>query len=90
MRNRTLLFSLGFCLAAWGSEPDHDDVRDLRDAWSVFLLPASDDLDALPQDPLNPLTPEKVELGRLLFHDASLLVTPQRPEGKGTASCAGQ
>ncbi len=36
---------------------------------SAFLLPDSDNLAALPQDPLNPVTAEKVALGQLLFHD---------------------
>ena len=53
-----------------------------------FVLPDADDLRAIPQDPQNPLTPEKIRLGRLLFHDAGLLTTPARPEGMQTASCA--
>ncbi len=53
-----------------------------------FLLPESDDLQAIPQDPRNPLTPAKVRLGRLLFHDAGLLTNPERPEGRFASSCA--
>lgn len=55
---------------------------------SFFMLPDSGALAALPQDPRNPLTPEKVELGRLLFHETALAVDPMRPEGRGTYSCA--
>ena len=36
---------------------------------SAYTLPASDDYDAIPQDPSNPITTAKVELGRLFFHD---------------------
>ena len=55
---------------------------------SYFLLPESDDFYAIPQDPNNPVTPVKVELGKLLFHETGLLVNPKRPEGRLTASCA--
>jgi len=36
---------------------------------SAFTMPDSDDFASIPQDPLNPLSSAKVELGRLLFHD---------------------
>ncbi len=36
---------------------------------SAFTLPESDDFAAIPQDPQNPITDAKVELGRLFFHD---------------------
>ncbi len=55
---------------------------------SNFVLPESDDLSAIPQDPANPLTPEKVVLGRLLFHETGLATDPRRPEGRGTYACA--
>lgn len=55
---------------------------------SYYLLPESDDFRSIPQDPANPLTPAKVELGRLLFHDSGLAVDPRRPEQRGTWSCA--
>ena len=55
---------------------------------SYFLLPASTDFERIPQDPKNPLTPEKVELGRLLFHETALGTDPKLPLGMGTYSCA--
>ncbi len=55
---------------------------------SNFILPESDDLGAIPQDPANPLSPEKIELGRMLFHETALATNPVRPEGEGTYSCA--
>ncbi|MEZ4422270.1 MAG: cytochrome c peroxidase [Gemmatimonadota bacterium] len=53
-----------------------------------FRLPAGADLASIPQDPRNPLSPAKVELGRLLFHEPALLSAPKRPQGRSTASCA--
>lgn len=53
-----------------------------------FQLPEDTDLNAIPQDPLNPLTPEKVLLGKFLFHESALGVEPLKPFAIGTYSCA--
>ena len=53
-----------------------------------FILPDSDDFDSIIQDPRNPLTSAKVELGKLLFHETALATDPVREEGRGTYSCA--
>ena len=45
---------------------------------NAFLLPNENDLAAIPQDPLNPLTPEKVELGKMLFHETGIALAPMR------------
>ena len=37
---------------------------------NAFILPDSDDFDAIPQDPQNPLSKEKVTLGQMFFHDS--------------------
>ncbi len=55
---------------------------------NFFVLPESDDFTAIPQDPKNPLTAEKVALGQLLYHETGLLTDPKRPEGRFSASCA--
>lgn len=55
---------------------------------SFFLLPESDDFNHIPQDPNNPLTAEKVELGKLLFHETALAVQNKFPESESTFSCA--
>lgn len=55
---------------------------------SNFMLPESDDLAVIPQDPANPLTPDKVQLGKLLFHETALASNPVHPEATGTYSCA--
>lgn len=53
-----------------------------------FLLPNSDHLSAIPQDPDNPLTPEKVALGQLLFHDTAFAQNGLSPDETGSWSCA--
>ena len=52
-----------------------------------LLLPNSDDLSAIPQDPNNPLTDEKITLGRFLFHDTGLASAGNSSESF-TWSCA--
>lgn len=53
-----------------------------------FVLPSSDDFDRIPQDPKNPITRAKVELGKLLFHDPGLAVNPKLNPFIETFSCA--
>ena len=54
----------------------------------AFQLP-EDGLTALiPQDPRNPITPEKIELGKLLFHETGLGSNPLKVQGEYTYSCA--
>lgn len=53
-----------------------------------YVLPNENDLHLIPQDPKNPLTPQKVELGKLLFFDTGLGQDAVKDSGKGTYSCA--
>jgi len=53
-----------------------------------YVLPSSDDLDQIPQDPLNPLTPEKVALGNMLFYETGLATDARYSSGIGTFSCS--
>lgn len=55
---------------------------------SSLLLPRSDDYPSIPQDPRNPLTAEKVELGKMLFHESRLGISSRDPAGFHTYSCA--
>jgi len=55
---------------------------------SYYILPSSDDLDNIPQDPKNPLTKVKVELGRQIFYDTGLGMDAMKSSGMGTYSCA--
>ena len=43
---------------------------------------------AIPQDPKNPITQAKVDLGKLLFHETGLALNPMKDEGMNTYSCA--
>ena len=50
-------------------------------------MPGSQDLGNLPQSPLNVLTPQKVELGALLYHDTAM-AQGMSAEAPNTFSCA--
>ena len=53
-----------------------------------YVLPNENDLHLIPQDPKNPLTPQKVELGKLMYHDTGLGQDPMKEAGRGTYSFA--
>jgi len=55
---------------------------------SHFILPDSDDLDRVPAGVANPLTPEKVALGKMLFFETGLAKDAMKEAGEGTYSCA--
>lgn len=55
---------------------------------SHFILPDENDLSAVPQSPFNPLTPEKVALGKLLFFETGFAQDPKYPDGLQTYSCS--
>lgn len=55
---------------------------------SGYILPEDGDLASIPQDPGNPLTASKVELGKLLFHETALGSNPRMAIGLNTYSCA--
>lgn len=55
---------------------------------SSLILPESDDFKSIPQDPKNPLSPEKVKLGASLFHETALGTKAKRADGLHTYSCA--
>jgi len=55
---------------------------------SYFILPDEEDYANIPQDPRNPITREKVELGKMLFYETGLALAPAKSFSKGTYSCA--
>jgi cytochrome c peroxidase len=56
---------------------------------AYFRLPRNAaQLKRIPQDPNNPLTPAKVRLGQLLFHETALAVGNVHSMGRETYSCA--
>lgn len=76
-----------------GSQLDASLLVDLQTAsggigTSYFKFPDSDDYVNIPQDPLNPITSDKVELGKLLFHETATGGNPRTAENLFTYSCA--
>ena len=65
-----------------------DRIVELFGETSALILPESDQYTAIPADPRNPITAEKVRLGKFLFHETALGVLPKREEGRNTYSCA--
>jgi cytochrome c peroxidase len=55
---------------------------------SYFILPESDNFSAIPQDPKNPISKEKVALGGFLFHETALGVGGNEFSSRKTYSCA--
>lgn len=53
-----------------------------------YVLPDENDYANIPQDPHNPLTKAKVELGKMLYFDTGLAMDAKKESGKGTYSCA--
>lgn len=63
-------------------------IVDLYGNTEVLVLPGEQDLSKVPSDFRNSLTPEKVLLGKFLFHETGLALNPNRDIGTGTYSCS--
>lgn len=55
---------------------------------SFFTLPSETDYAKIPQDPLNPITAEKVALGKLLVHETATGGNPKMEINKYMYACA--
>ena len=53
-----------------------------------FILPESNDYSNIPSSPENPITPVKVALGKFLFFETGLGLSPMQSIGEGTYSCS--
>ena len=54
-----------------------------------YVLPESDDFFNIPQDPMNPITAEKVELGKFIYHETGITSTEtNETDMNNTWSCA--
>lgn len=53
-----------------------------------YQFPSPQNYIAIPQDPRNPLSWAKVELGKLLYHETALARSPKLTIGMNTYSCA--
>jgi cytochrome c peroxidase len=73
-------------------EPQNDysltDLINQAGGIDHFILPESTDYENIPQDPSNPLSPIKVELGRFLFFETGLALAPLHDVGLETYSCS--
>jgi len=103
MKTRNLLTLFAGCLLFLTSCGDDDDggpgvitptldeeLATLIDDFDLYTLPESTDFSSIPQDPLNPITTEKVALGKLLYHETALGTNPRIAGvgSEGTYSCA--
>ena len=72
--------------------PDSEILKDqiLRIYGSLegLQMPLENELTLIPSDPKNPLTDEKVLLGKFLFHETGLGENPKKEIGRATYSCA--
>lgn len=55
---------------------------------AAYRLPYSTNTGEIPQDPKNPLTQDKIDLGALLFHETGLGLNPKHAENMEAYSCA--
>jgi len=58
-----------------------------NEGMDFYILPDENDLSKIPQDSKNPLTPSKVELGKLLFFETGFATQAKDLSGMGTYSC---
>ncbi|HAA22474.1 MAG TPA: cytochrome-c peroxidase, partial [Cytophagales bacterium] len=95
---RRIVFATSLGLLVWACTPEPQDLDVLLEerlastspsnSASGYLLPDSEDLASIPQDPNNPLTAEKVALGQLLYHETGIAVNPKYASNEGSYSCA--
>ncbi|RMB58600.1 cytochrome-c peroxidase [Dokdonia sinensis] len=64
------------------------DVASNGEGAGFFTLPESGDYNSIPQDPLNPITQDKVDLGRLLLHETGMGGKPKMNDRKFQYACA--
>lgn len=102
LKRRLVIFSaLSSLLFITSCASDEADLRMLDDELDqllveasggegkeFFLLPDETDYRSIPQDPKNPITAVKVQLGKFLFHETGLGLKPMVQGNKGTYSCA--
>ncbi|NND06976.1 MAG: hypothetical protein HKN87_11400 [Saprospiraceae bacterium] len=99
--NRLTLLAVGLCfgMVACVSDTFDREAIDLELFKTVanasptndvayFVLPESHQLTDLPQDPRNPLTAKKVELGSFLFYETGMGIVPENSEGMQSYSCS--
>ncbi len=64
-----------------------NEILKVSPSLDELMLPEND-LSKIPSDPKNPITEQKVALGKMLFHETGLAKAPKQEEGMNTYSCA--
>ncbi len=68
---------------------DQLNNRSSSGSYQAYIMPEGTDFSALPnQDPKNPVTQAKVELGRMLFYETGLALENKYPDSKNSYSCS--
>ena len=99
MRRVTILFLSTIFI--WSCANDDYQYQDLTESdlleselialygsLNALSFPEASDYQSIPADVKNIITPEKIELGKFLFHETGLAKNPKKEEGLNTYSCA--
>ena len=99
MRRVTILFLSTIFI--WSCANDDYQYQDLTESdlleselialygsLNALSFPEASDYQSIPADVKNSITPEKIELGKFLFHETGLAKNPKKEEGLNTYSCA--
>jgi cytochrome c peroxidase len=63
-------------------------IIELYGSKDALIQPLASDVNLIPNDPNNPITQAKVELGQLLFHETGIAMNPNMDESMQMYSCA--
>ena len=98
---KAIIVSMIFCgiMVACHYEPNFTELdtelesaisqRSKTNSIDYFILPDGTDFSKIPnQDPKNPITADKVALGKLLFHETGIGLSPEKPVSFQTYSCS--
>lgn len=89
----TIVFYFG-CTHDYIEDLDRDLTASLNSnsktgSYTGYIMPSSTDYSSLPnQDPKNPVTAEKVALGKMLFFETGIGLQPKYPVSKEAYSCS--
>lgn len=88
-----LILLIASCEHEYGIDMDRTlkeaiGANSVTGSYTSFIMPESDDYPSLPnQDPKNPITKEKVDLGKMLFFETGLALEPFNSTSRFTYSC---
>lgn len=63
-------------------------LKEIIGDYQRFIIPNENDYASIPQSPLNPLTKEKIELGKMLFFEPAFSNEANNPDFNHTFTCA--